>query len=70
MNKTTLSFTAWFVMLGLLAFTAIFGYRAIDAYYSPDFNLGLVLVYGLFSVCCALSGFVVAHLTDRAACGE
>jgi hypothetical protein len=67
MNKTTLSFTAWFVMLGLLAFTAIFGYRAIDAYYSPDFSLGLVLVYGLFSVCCALSGFVVAHLTDEVA---
>ena len=70
MSSTTTSFIGWIVMIGLLAFTAIFGYRAIDEYYSPDFNLGLVLVYGLFSVCCGLSGLVVAHLTDRASCRD
>ena len=67
MNKTTTSFIGWIVMIGLLAFTLIFGYRAIEEYYTPDYSLGLVLVYGLFSVCCCLSGFVVAHLTDEVA---
>jgi hypothetical protein len=67
MNSTTTSFIGWFVMLGLLAFCAIFGYRAIDEYYAPDYSLGLVLVYFMFSLCCGLSGFVVAHLTDEAA---
>lgn len=67
MNKTTTSFIGWIVMLTLLALTLIFGVQAIWNYYSPDYNLGLVLTYGLFSVCCALSGFVVAHLTDEVA---